>query len=362
MAENREDNSREDLTEDASPYRLEEYRRKGMVSQSKEVSGLAALLAVGTAAYSYSPNLGMQLTELMREVFKTDQSSKLDLAAPYVLRHCFSKVMDIIVTVGFPICAAGFIFGALGSFLQIGTIFTLDPLQFDFDRMNPLQGIKKLISMKNLLDSVKLLFKVSIIIAIGLFLLKTEIFKIPIYFGADVFQLFNGYGQVVRTVSFSFLGILIFFAAADFGLQKFEYSKNVRMTKQEAKQEHREREGDPQTRARIKTIQRELARKRMMQAVKKADVIITNPTHIAIAIVYDKGTMNAPRVVAKGADFVAEKIKEIAAQAGVPRVENIPLARALFKSVKVGQSVPRALYQAVAEVLAYVYRLRRRTL
>jgi flagellar biosynthetic protein FlhB len=139
-----------------------------------------------------------------------------------------------------------------------------------------------------------------------------------------------------------------------------EYSKNLRMTKQEAKQEHKEREGDPHIKARIRGIQRDMARKRMMQAVKKADVIVTNPTHIAIAIVYDKSDMAAPKVVAKGADFLAQKIKQIASEAGVPLVENVPLARTLYKSVKVGQYIPRALYQAVAEVLAYVYRLKRR--
>jgi flagellar biosynthetic protein FlhB len=136
--------------------------------------------------------------------------------------------------------------------------------------------------------------------------------------------------------------------------------KGMKLTKQEAKQEFKEREGDPLIKARVRSIQREVARRRMMNAVKKADVIVTNPTHIAVAIVYDRSKMDAPRVVAKGADFLAQKIKKIAADAGVPLVENVPLARTLFKSVKVGQQVPRALYQAVAEVLAHVYRLKNR--
>ena len=132
----------------------------------------------------------------------------------------------------------------------------------------------------------------------------------------------------------------------------------MRVTKQEAKQEAKEQEGDPLIKARIRSVQREMARKRMMQAVKKADVIITNPTHIAIALQYEKDKMVAPRVVAKGADLLALKIKEIAAQANIPMVENVPLARAIFKSVKIGQIIPRNLFQAVAEVLAYVYKLK----
>jgi flagellar biosynthetic protein FlhB len=154
--------------------------------------------------------------------------------------------------------------------------------------------------------------------------------------------------------------ILALFAVADFVMQRYEHNKSLRLTKQEAKQEHKEREGDPQIKARIRAIQRDISRKRMMAAVKKADVIITNPTHIAIAIVYDRENMAAPKVVAKGADFIAQRIKKIAADAGIPTVENIPLARTLYKTTKVNQYVPRALYQAVAEVLAYVYRLRGR--
>lgn len=149
-------------------------------------------------------------------------------------------------------------------------------------------------------------------------------------------------------------------AALDFAYQKFKYRKSLMMSKQEVKQEHKQREGDPLLKARMRSLQREMSRKRMMADVPKADVIVTNPTHIAVAIKYDADKMAAPRVVAKGADLLAQRIKEVAKKNGIPMVENVPLARALHKSVKVGGSVPRALYQAVAEVLAYVYRLKGR--
>jgi flagellar biosynthetic protein FlhB len=156
------------------------------------------------------------------------------------------------------------------------------------------------------------------------------------------------------------IGVLGVFALVDFGFQKWEYRKGLRMTKQEAKQEFKEREGDPQLKARVRAVQRDMARKRMMEAVRKADAIITNPTHIAVAIVYDKDSMAAPKVVAKGADFLAERIKKTAIEAGIPLVENVALARTLFKTVKVGKYIPRALYQAVADILSYVYRLKGR--
>jgi flagellar biosynthetic protein FlhB len=153
--------------------------------------------------------------------------------------------------------------------------------------------------------------------------------------------------------------VLLVFGGVDFWIQRWEYSKNVRVTKKEAKEEHKEHEGDPLIKSRLRSVQKEMARKRMLEDVKKADVVITNPTHIAIALKYDPAEMEAPRVLAKGADFLAQKIKKVAAENHVPAVENVPLARALYHSVKIGQTIPKALYQAVAEVLAYVFKLRR---
>jgi len=362
LAENQENRSREDLTEEASPHRLEEYRRKGMVAQSREVSGLAALLAAGVAAYALSPQLGGQIAEFMREVFRTDLSSKLDLGTAHIARNYFFKAIHIMISVGLPICGAGFIVGALGSYLQIGNIFTTEPLTPDFDKINPLQGLQRMFSSKQLVEGLRLIFKMTVVLSISYFLVKAEVLSSPAYSSGEVTSLMLTYGKTAKTIFLALIGILSLFAAVDLGFQRFEYNKNLRMTKQEAKQEHKEREGDPQIRARIRAVQREMARRRMMQAVKKADVIITNPTHIAIALVYDTSSMSAPKVVAKGADFVAQKIKQVAADAGVPLVENVPLARTLYKSVKVGQNIPRALYQAVAEVLAYVYRLKKRNL
>jgi flagellar biosynthetic protein FlhB len=214
--------------------------------------------------------------------------------------------------------------------------------------------------MRNLIESARVIIKGLILCFVAYSILKTAIEQSPMLIFQNPAAIFTVLGETGKLLFLSLCGVLAVFAAIDFVLQKREYAKQVRVTKQEAKQEAKEQEGDPLIKARIRSVQRDMARKRMMQAVKKADVIITNPTHIAIALQYDKDKMVAPKVVAKGADFMAERIKKIAAESGIVMVENVPLARAMFKSVKVGQVIPKSLFQAVAEVLAYVYKLKNR--
>jgi flagellar biosynthetic protein FlhB len=355
-----EDRSGEDLTEEASPYRIEEMRKKGHVAQSKELAGLVALLAAGVAAYVMAPMLGGQLAEFMRDVFRTDLSARADLGGTHVLSDTMIRALRITALVGLPVSLAGFVLGVVGSWAQIGNIFTLEPLTPDFSKIDPIAGLQRLFSFKHLIDGVRLTFKAVVVVAVAYALVKGEVLTAGTHALQDPASLFAAYGHAAKGIFLGLIAVLGLFAAIDFGVQRWEYSKQTRMTKQEAKQEFKEREGDPAIKARIRAVQREAARKRMMQAVKKADVIITNPTHIAIALTYDREKMAAPKVVAKGADFLAQRIKKVAAEAGVPLVENVPLARTLYKTVKVGHSVPRALYQAVAEVLAYVYRLKGR--
>ncbi|OFZ21028.1 MAG: flagellar biosynthesis protein FlhB [Bdellovibrionales bacterium GWB1_55_8] len=358
MAENQDERSSEDLSEEVSQHRLEDYRRKGKVAQSREISGLAALLAAGAMTYILAPKMQSQLTEFMYEVFRADLSSRLNLGANDVLRTFLMKALSLTALVGLPVAIAGFVVGVAASFSQIGSIFSTDPLNMDLSKLDPIQGLKRMFSMKQAVNGVRLVFKAAVIFVVTYALIKTEVLKSPGQVGSEPVSVLQAYGSAAKVIFLALIGILSVFAVFDFILQKRDYNKNLRLTKQEAKQEHKEREGDPMIKARIRAVQREMARKRMMEAVKKADVIVTNPTHIAVAIVYSKDGMLAPKVVAKGADFLAQRIKKIASDAGVPLVENVPLARTLYKSVKVGQYIPRALYQAVAEVLAYVYRLK----
>ncbi len=360
MAETQEDRSRDDLTEEASPHRLEEYRSKGMVAQSKEVSTLFALLAASLVVYKFAPQFGIQTGEWIREIFRSDFSSKGLLNSDQLSKDLFSKVISLLLSILLPVFFASFVMGVLGSYIQIGNIFSFEPLTPDLSKLDPLQGLRRFISLKKLIESVRLIIKISIVLCISYFLIKSEVLSSFSYSGVELYSLLSHYKRIASEIFMSLFGILCVFAGIDLYFQRHEYLKNLKMTKQEAKQEHKEREGDPHIRARIRSIQREMAKKRMMHAVKKADVVITNPTHIAIALVYEQSRMNSPKVIAKGADLIAEKIKMIAKESGVPLVENVPLARTLFKSVKIGQNIPKSLYQAVAEVLAYVYRLRRK--
>ncbi len=325
-----------------------------MVSQSREVSALVGLLAAGVTTYLMSPSMGRQISDFMREVFNADVSLRADPAA------YFAKALHVMAAVALPVCLSGFVFGIASSFAQIGSVFSWDPIQPDWSKINPVSGFQKFFSMRQVYDGLRVILKTAAVLLVAYGVIKSQILGAPSYLAGEAGDLMPAYGHAAKGIFLSLVLVLAVFAAIDYGLQKMEFSKNLRMTKQEAKQEHKEREGDPQIKARIRSIQREMARRRMMQAVRTADVIVTNPTHIAIAIVYDKENMMAPKVVAKGADFIAQKIKKVAADAGVPLVENVPLARTLYKSVKVGQQIPRVLYQAVAEVLAYVYRLRNR--
>jgi len=360
VAENQEDRSNEDLSDEISQYRLEEYRRKGHVAQSREISGLAALLAAGMMTYALGPRMQITLMEFMQEVFRTDLMARLDLAGTHILRNLLEKGLMIVVLMGLPVAAAGFALGALASFAQIGSIFSSVPITPDFSKIDPIGGFKRMFSMRQFVNGWRLILKMVAVFFAVISLIKAEVLRAPVFVGSDPSTVLLAFGEAAKWIFLAIIGILAVFAAIDYFFQRREYNRGLRMTKAEAKQEHREREGDPQIKARVRSIQREMARRRMMQAVKTADVIVTNPTHIAVAILYAKNEMAAPKVVAKGADFLAQKIKQLAADAGVPMVENVPLARTLFKTVKVGHAVPRALYQAVAEVLAYVYRLRKK--
>jgi flagellar biosynthetic protein FlhB len=271
-----------------------------------------------------------------------------------LLSLCLSQSARLVL----PIAAAGFIAGVLGSVVQFGFLFTWSPLEPELDRINPIAGFQRIFSISSVVEGLKSVIKLVAVVSVTYLMLRSQLLG-----SSSMAEMDSGaFMAYMSSTAFRLVGGvcvgLFIVAALDFSYQKYRYRQSLMMSKQEVKQEHKQREGDPLLKARVRSLQREMARKRMMQEVPKADVIVTNPTHIAVALRYDAEKMAAPRVVAKGADLVAQRIKEVARKNGIPLVENVPLARALHKSVKVGGKVPRSLYQAVAEVLAYVYRLK----
>ncbi|HMK57010.1 MAG TPA: flagellar biosynthesis protein FlhB [Dissulfurispiraceae bacterium] len=346
----------EERTEQATPRRREKAREKGDVPKSRELTSLFPVWTIflfmlfgGTMFTSLLTYFGsslkrgvtLRLTEAtLMDVFKADTMQMGIVMLPLFLL-IFVGVMAV-------------------HFLQTGFLISSNPLTPDLTKLDPLQGIKRIFSINTLYETVKGLLKVAVLGAILYFMLKKEVFTIPLLVDMDIRTIIDfSFGQIKRIIMISAL-VLTVFAAADYAFQRWQYSRNLRMTKQEVKEEYKEVEGSPLIKARLKSIQRELARRRMMQEVPRADVVITNPTHFAVALKYESGRMGAPKVVAKGANLIAAKIREVAGSSGVPVIEDKPLARALYSSIDVNQEIPEVFYKAVAAILAQVYRLKGR--
>jgi flagellar biosynthetic protein FlhB len=248
--------------------------------------------------------------------------------------------------------------GVAGNLVQVGLLFTAEPFIPKLSNFDPISGISKLVSLKSFVELAKSIVKLLIVGSVAFLTLWGELENLPglIYMSVgDILSFICS--RSLKIVFYSAL-VLIVLAALDYAFVLWKHEQDLKMTKQEVKDERKSREGDPAVKGRIRKVQIETARKRMMEAVPTADVVVTNPTRLAIALKYDGEKMAAPKVIAKGAGFIAERIKEIAEKNGIPIVENKPLAKSLYKAVEIGETIPVNLYKAVAEILAYVYRLR----
>ena len=357
-----EERSLEDLTEEPSPHRIEEMRQKGQVAQSRELtSTLIFFSALGVLQFS-AKRFATDFTEYMKDIFEKRISTPTAGMDDGVNALAFTELLHrmTVLTVTNLLLFFGVVMSmaVLVSVAQTqGFIFTAEPIQLDLTRLNPIKGFQKIFSASGAQEGFKSVVKFLTVCGVLYYTIKGEIYNIPSWVSLSAEQILSKLGGMVIHICASVAGLMLIVSAYDYLVQWRIFRKQAMTTRAEAKQELKEREGDPQIKARIRSVQREMARKRMMKAVPKADVIITNPTHIAIAVVYDKDSL-APRVIAKGADFLAEKIRSLAKEHGIPMVENKILARTLYKTVKVGQMIPRGLYQAVAEILAYVYKIK----
>ncbi len=343
-------------SEEATEQRREDFRKRGQVAQTRELSAVFLLFTMVFMIWFMSNFYFHHLTDLFQQTFgdglvKTARTG--ELAA---LTNLATMKMALLLL---PIMAVLWVLGFASTLIQVGFLYNEEALEVKWDRMDPVQGFKKIFSLKALMEGGKAIIKMTAILGLSYLLLKNRIHALPNTMNMNVGQLMVLLGSITVRLLVGVGFFMLVLAGIDYFYQRWDLEKEMRMTKQEVKEEMKSREGDPMVRARIKRIQREFAQRRMMDDVPKADVIVTNPTHIAIALKYDD-TMVAPTVVAKGADLVATKIREIAKENGVPIVENIPLARTMFKTIKIGQSIPRELYTAVAEVLSYVYRLKKK--
>nr|WP_245247163.1 MULTISPECIES: flagellar biosynthesis protein FlhB [unclassified Paenibacillus] len=345
----------QEKTEEATPKKKQDSRKKGQVAKSMDVPAAFILFFSFLSFSLFGAFMKDRLIGLFHSTLHDFLLLNLTVDNIIVL---FEKISFQLLLIVGPIFLIAMVIAVISNYLQFGFLLTGEPLMMKFNKINPIQGAKNLFSLRALVDFAKSVLKMSIIGAVVYTTLMGEkeyimrLAQMPL----EEIALFTW--SLIVSLGLKIGLILIVLAIFDYMYQRYEHGKSIRMSKQDIKDEYKKSEGDPLIKGKIREKQRRMALQRMMQEVPKADVVITNPTHFAVAIKYDGGQMQAPTVIAKGTDYIALKIKQIANDNGVITMENKPLARALYAQVEIGESIPADMFQAVAEVLAYVYKLK----
>ena len=340
-------------TEEPTAKKRADARKKGQVGRSQELNTAFVLLIGFFSLKLLWDSIYLAIASYTTYVF-ANLNQPVDTEN---IVRLFIGIMEILAKTALPIMLFIMLIGLAVNFFQVGLNFNTEAIEFKLDKLNPINGFGRIFSKRSLVDLAKSFFK---ILVIGFFLYRfihEQIIAMPQFMFFDLTTSLALVAEIIFRMAFIVIGVIMIMAVADYGYQNWQTTQDLKMTKQEVKDEMKQTEGDPQIKGKIRQKQRQMAMARMMKEVPKADVIITNPTHYAVALAYEKG-MVAPTVLAKGQDLVAQRIKELGREARVPIVENKPLARTLYAAVQVGDAVPQELYQAVAEVLAYVYRLK----
>jgi flagellar biosynthetic protein FlhB len=355
-----EETTKDQKTEAATPRRREEAREKGQVALSSEMSTVliligwlfAIVVAGGTLARAAAASVGSGIGELARlgtiEMSTTDAARICMSAMAHPARACLVLIVPILFL------------AALVSYGQIGFRVAPKAVSMDLAKINPIKGLERLFSARSVVRTLMALLKMLIVLSTVALIAWAHIEEIVALAGSDLGPTLAGTGQVSLRCVAGAIGAMLCLALFDFLFQRWQHDRDLRMSRQELLQEHKSTEGDPHLRARIRSLQREMASRRMMSEVPKATVIVTNPTHYAVALLYERDqegrSSRAPRVVAKGVDHVAERIKRVAREHGVTCYENVALARTLHARVEIGEEIPVDLYSAVAEIVAAVFR------
>lgn len=347
-------------TEPATPKKLSDARKEGQVAKSKEIANCLGLLFLFLLLKFWVGTMGTQFMGLYKSFYEkipTTVTFWYGFMPEQDVKLIFQEMLLQVLLILAPILVLGVIIALVSDIPQVGWKPTTKPMQPKLSKLNPISGFKRFFSVNSLMELVKAIAKIGLIIYICYSYLKD---KWPILFNLydmDLMQAIALIGDIVTTLGIRISLFYMVIAVADFAFQKYKFKEDMKMSKQEVKDEYKQAEGDPQVKAKIRGKMREASQRRMMQSLPQADVVITNPTHYAVAIKYDPNVSDAPIVIAKGEDFLAAKIKEVAKEHKIEIVENKPLARMLYANVDVGQAIPPELYQAVAEVLAFVYHL-----
>ena len=319
-------------TEEPTGKRLNDARKDGQVAKSREITNVVSLFALFLLLRFWTGHMGRDFLELFQGIY-----SRIPEVATFLL--------------------IGFMIAFITNLLQVGWMVTFKPMQPKFSKFNPVNGVKRLFSLQSLIELVKSIAKLALIFYVAYSYFKSKQDLLFLLYDMPLLQVVQLTGSLIFGLGIRICAFYVLIAALDFAYQKYKFHNDMKMTKQEVKDEMKESEGDPQIKSKQRQRMQEASRRRMMQAVPQADVVITNPTHYAVAVAYDANRHEAPVVLAKGSDYLAAKIREAAAEHGVQIVENKPLARMLYANVEIGEEIPPELYAAVAEVLAYVYSL-----
>ena len=352
MAENADGQER---TESATPKRLEEARRRGQIPRSRDLSTAAVMMTGGAALYFLGGSIAADLHGIMTRGLTLSREQALDdgQIVPQLASLAGEALLACTPLFGLIVLAALLAPLALG-----GWSFSSEALMPQFNRLNPLEGVKRMFAVRSLIELGKALAKFAVVAVVAVFVLWNDASEI-LALGREPTA--SAIGHAVQLSGQGLIAVsagLLLIAGVDVPFQLWQYAKQLKMTREEVRQEMKESEGSPEIKGRIRQVQQQLARQRMMQDVPKADVIVTNPTHFAVALKYDDNRMRAPVVVAKGADVIAARIREIATENQVPIFEAPPLARMLYRNVDIGQEIPSNVYVAVAQVLTYVFQLK----
>ena len=347
--------SMSDKTEEPTPKKKKDARKQGNIAKSAEVNKAMTFIAILVVIYMMSGSIISELQGFIVNILSGDFSMTMN---DNTIKILMFKVMMSFMKIVLPISLIIMVFGILGSLIQTGLFFSMESLKPKFSKLNPLTGLKNMFSMKAIVNLIKSMVVICIMIYLG-YSFMSKNFEGIIKSG-DIYlpYIFNIVLDLIKSILTSITLAVAVVAALDYGYEKFSHKKGLKMTKQEVKEEYKQMEGDPHIKGKIKQKQRQMANQRMMQAVPSSTVIVTNPTHISIAIRYEQGKDTTPIVVAKGADEVAFRIREIAKSHDIPIIENVPLARLIYKEVDIDQEIPEEMYKAVAEVLVAVYKIK----
>lgn len=343
-------------TEKPTPKKIEDAREKGQVARSQEF-GQAIVLLAGLFSFKVLASYYMSEFSTFFQRSFSAEGLLFELTEQSML-PLFLSLSVLLAKLVLPVMGVILVIGTAAAWFQVGSLFTLKPLMPDFKKIDPIQGFKRMFSMQALVEMIKSILKVTIVGWVVYLELVGDWDRVSQLGTMEVLDMLGVLGTLSFNIFWKAAFAIFLIALFDLWYQRFQYEKNLRMSKQDIKDEYKKTEGSPEIKSRIKERQRAMAMRRMMADVPKADVIITNPTHYAIALKYDPETMDSPRILAKGLDEVAQRIKKIGREANIVMVENRPLAQALYKTVEIGDAIPGELFQAVAEVLAYVYKLK----